>query len=119
MFRGTSLWTGLIAGGLYQLEDTKAYKNGEINKKDYAARTTTNVSSAVGIMAGVEYGAALGTAVLPGFGTIVGSVLGAVVGDRLGQFVGGQAGQWINKPSVDQQQFQQDPTSVQSTMYIQ
>ncbi|UOF92034.1 hypothetical protein LSG31_07325 [Fodinisporobacter ferrooxydans] len=92
MFRGASLWTGLIAGGLYQFEDAKSYNNGEIKKNDYAAKTTTNVVSAVGIMAGVEYGAIWGTALMPGIGTVVGSVVGAVVGDRLGQYVGGQAG---------------------------
>lgn len=92
MFRGGSLWTGLIVGGLYQFQDTKALKNGELEKQSYAAHTTTNVTSTLGIMAGVEYGGILGTAVLPGIGTVIGAALGAFAGDRLGQYVGDQVG---------------------------
>jgi outer membrane lipoprotein SlyB len=95
MFQGGSLWTGLIAGGIYQLGDTKAYQNGEIKKNDYAIKTASNVTSAVGVMAGVEYGALWGSALLPGIGTVAGGIVGGILGNQLGQYVGGQAGNAI------------------------
>lgn len=95
MFRGTTLWMGVISGGVSQLEDTRAFAVKEINAGQYAAHTTRNVTGAVGTMAGLEYGAVLGTILLPGVGTVAGAVLGAIVGDRLGRYVGSQAGQML------------------------
>lgn len=95
MFQGGSLWTGLIEGGIYQFNDTRALNNGEQNRQEYAKHTTKNVIGAVGTMAGVEYGALLGTTVMPGVGTVVGAVIGAAAGDRLGRLVGEQAGNAI------------------------
>jgi outer membrane lipoprotein SlyB len=43
-------------------------------------------------MAGIEYGAVLGTTIMPGVGTVVGSVVGGLLGDRLGRNVGQLAG---------------------------
>ncbi|MEW9670153.1 hypothetical protein [Ammoniphilus sp. 3BR4] len=87
-----SLWAGAISGGMSQWEDTKAYRSGHLTGNQYAAHTTKNVTGAVGIMAGIEYGAIMGTSLLPGIGTIVGSIVGGLLGDRLGRTVGMQAG---------------------------
>jgi outer membrane lipoprotein SlyB len=46
-------------------------------------------------MSGIEYGAILGTSIMPGFGTIVGSVVGGLLGDRVGRAVGYQTGNAI------------------------
>lgn len=95
MFRGVSLWTGILSGGVNQIQDTKSYNNGQMNRNDYAVHTAKNVTEAIGVMAGIEYGAILGTTMLPGIGTIAGSILGFFVGDRLGSYVGLQAGNII------------------------
>lgn len=90
--RGASLWAGIISGGIAQYQDTRAYKKGQITKSDYAAHTTKNVGGAVGIMAGIEYGAILGSSIMPGVGTVAGTIIGGLVGDRLGSMVGLQVG---------------------------
>jgi outer membrane lipoprotein SlyB len=95
MFRGTPLWMGVISGGISQVEDTRALAANQISARQYAANTTRNVTGAVGLMAGVEYGAVLGTSLLPGLGTVAGAMIGAVVGDRLGRYAGTQAGQLL------------------------
>jgi outer membrane lipoprotein SlyB len=101
MFQGASLWAGMLSGGLSQLKDTTAVTKGQMDKKEFAIQTTENVTSALGVMAGVEYGAVLGTTILPGIGTAVGAVLGGVLGDRVGRVVGHQAGNAIcNNPTV-------------------
>jgi phage-related tail protein len=92
MLKGGSLWAGVISGGMTQIQDTRNFTNGQIGKKEYALKTTGNVTGAFGLMAGVEYGAMLGTTLLPGVGTVVGSILGGLVGDRLGRRIGVQAG---------------------------
>jgi outer membrane lipoprotein SlyB len=91
-FSGGSLWGGLISGGLSQLQDTNALKEGQIDKKAYAVQTTENVTGAFGVMAGIEYGAILGTYIMPGVGTVLGSVVGGLLGDRVGRTVGHRAG---------------------------
>jgi outer membrane lipoprotein SlyB len=91
-FSGGSLWGGLISGGLSQLQDTNALKEGQIDKKTYAVQTTENVTGAFGVMAGIEYGAILGTSIMPGVGTVLGSVVGGLLGDRVGRTVGHRAG---------------------------
>ena len=97
MFQGGSLWAGLITGGMAQLQDTKNLQEGHMSKRAYTVQTAENVTGAVGIMAGVEYGAVLGTTLMPGVGTVVGAVLGGVLGDRVGRIVGGQAGGMLIK----------------------
>ncbi|WP_303801678.1 glycine zipper domain-containing protein [Alicyclobacillus macrosporangiidus] len=97
MFKGGSLWAGLIAGSVAQLQDTVALTNGKMRADDFAVSSTKNVTMALGTMAGVECGAILGTAVMPGFGTMLGSIIGGVVGDRLGHYVGLQAGNLLFK----------------------
>jgi outer membrane lipoprotein SlyB len=92
MFRGGSLWGGIISGGISQIQDTNAMIKGDLDKKEYAIQTTENVSGAFGVMAGVEYGAILGTSVMPGVGTIIGSLMGGLLGDKLGRMVGNQTG---------------------------
>jgi outer membrane lipoprotein SlyB len=92
MFRGGSLWGGIISGGISQLRDTNAMVKGRMDKQEYAVQTTENVTGALGVMAGMEYGALLGTAAMPGVGTIVGSIMGGLLGDKLGRMVGNQTG---------------------------
>jgi outer membrane lipoprotein SlyB len=90
--RGASIWAGIISGGIAQYQDTRAYNKGYITKNAYAAHTTKNVVGAVGIMAGIEYGAILGSSIMPGVGTVAGTIIGGLVGDRLGSMVGLQMG---------------------------
>lgn len=92
MFEGGSLWAGIITGSVAQIQDTMALTNGKMKSDEYAVSTTKNATMALGTMAGVEAGAVLGTAVMPGFGTMLGSILGGMVGDRVGAYVGLQAG---------------------------
>ena len=74
MFRGVSLWGGLISGAMAQLQDTQAIASGHMNKKEYAIQTSKNVTGSLGIMAGIEYGAILGSSIFPGAGTIIWSL---------------------------------------------
>lgn len=100
MFRGTSLWAGVISGGLSQWEDTRHLQSGSMSGMQYAANTTKNVGVALGVMAGIEYGAILGTSIFPGVGTVVGSVVGGLIGDRVGRTVGMQTGNLVFNNSV-------------------
>lgn len=95
MFRGTSFWTGVISGGVSQLQDTRALTSGQMNRGEYAANTTKNVTGAVGTMAGIEYGSILGTSIMPGVGTVAGAIIGAMAGDRLGRYVGWHTGNML------------------------
>lgn len=92
MFEGGSLWAGILTGTVAQLQDTFAFTNGKMKSNEYAVTTTKNATMALGTMAGVEAGAVLGSAVMPGFGTMIGSIVGGMVGDRVGAYVGTQAG---------------------------
>lgn len=92
MFSKGTLWAGAISGGVNQLRGSREYTNGKINANEYVAQTTTNVSETVGLMAGLEYGAILGSSLIPGVGSIVGTILGGILGDRLGNFIGMQLG---------------------------
>lgn len=95
MFQGGSLWAGLLTGAMSQVQDTKNLRSGQLSRNEYAVQTTENVTGAVGVMAGVEYGAILGTSVFPGVGTVVGSVVGGLLGDKLGRTIGTRAGSMI------------------------
>jgi outer membrane lipoprotein SlyB len=95
MFQGGSLLGGLVSGGIYQLQDTKSLTSGQMDKSQYAVQTTENVTGAIGVMAGIEYGAILGTSIMPGVGTVVGSVLGGLLGNSVGRKVGNQTGKMI------------------------
>ncbi len=94
--KGT-LWAGAISGGINQIKGSREYTSGKINANEYVAHTTINVSETVGLMAGLEYGAILGSALMPGFGSIVGTILGGIIGDRLGNVVGIQVGNALIK----------------------
>jgi outer membrane lipoprotein SlyB len=100
MFRGTTFWTGVISGGVSQFEDTRALASGRINGGQYAVHTTRNVTSAIGTMAGIEYGSILGTSILPGIGTVAGAVIGAMVGDCFGRYVGWHTGNLLFSPGA-------------------
>ncbi|GIM48086.1 hypothetical protein DNHGIG_36350 [Collibacillus ludicampi] len=95
MFRGGSLWAGILSGGVSQFMNTVALSRGQLNRSDYVRHTTENVTGALGIMAGVEYGAVLGSTLMPGIGTIAGSLIGGIVGDRVGRMVGEKTGNLI------------------------
>jgi outer membrane lipoprotein SlyB len=109
VFTGGSLWGGLVSGGLSQLQDTNALKQGQIDKKTYAVQTTENVTGAFGVMAGIEYGAIVGTSIRPGVGTVLGSVVGGLLGDRVGRTVGHRAGSSL----VNSRMMQNKPASAQ------
>ncbi len=95
MFSRNTWIIGAISGGVKQLKDSAAYGKKDVDGAQYASRTTQNLTEAFGLMAGLEYGAVLGSAVLPGIGTFAGTVLGAVVGERLGRSVGEEVGKSI------------------------
>jgi outer membrane lipoprotein SlyB len=100
--QNSSIWGGIITGGLSQLQDTNAYRKGEIAKQEFAIQTTQNVTGAVGVMAGLEYGAILGSMVIPGIGTIVGSMAGAILGDKLGRTLGQKtAASYLHRRSTE------------------
>ena len=87
-----SIWAGVLSGAIDQLKDTKAMTSGQMNKKEYAVNTTKNITGGVGVMAGIEYGAILGSSLLPGVGTFIGALIGSVVGNRVGNYAGSQVG---------------------------
>jgi outer membrane lipoprotein SlyB len=97
MYKGALFWSGVLSGGISQIEDTRSYMKGDLTTQDFGVHTTRNVTGAIGIMAGMEYGAMLGSAVLPGIGTIVGSILGFMVGNRVGSYAGHQVGNVVFK----------------------
>ncbi len=66
-----------------------------MHNKEYANLTTENVTGAFGVMAGIEYGAVLGSSFMPGVGTVLGAVVGGMLGDRLGRRAGTMAGTTI------------------------
>ncbi len=111
MFKGGSLWAGLISGAIAQIQDTVSLTSGKMETGDFAVNSTKNVTMALGTMAGVECGAMLGTVVMPGIGTMIGSILGGVVGDRLGATVGVQAGKLLFNAAG--RQAEQSPSMVQ------
>jgi outer membrane lipoprotein SlyB len=88
LFRSSSIWAGVISAGITQLQDTVSLSKGKMNRNRYAVNTAANLSGAVGLTAGVEYGALLGTMLFPGPGTVVGTIAGGLIGDRLGRWVG-------------------------------
>jgi phage tail tape-measure protein len=102
IFQGGSLLGGLISGGIYQLQDTKNLKSGQMDKSQYAVQTSENVTGALGVMAGIEYGAILGTSIFPGVGTVVGSICGGLLGNTVGRKVGNQAGKMLVNNRVTQ-----------------
>src|SRR5665647_318577 len=112
MFQGGSLWGGLISGGLSQIQDTNALKEGHINKKQYAIQTTENVTGAFGIMAGIEYGAVFGSSIMPGVGTVIGCVVGGLLGDRIGRNVGQLAGTSLVNSRVMKNAIEPQPESI-------
>jgi phage tail tape-measure protein len=92
MFSKGTLWAGAISGGINQIRGSREYTGGEITANEYVAHTTTNVSETIGLMAGLEYGAMLGSSLIPGVGSILGTIVGGILGDRLGNVVGRQVG---------------------------
>lgn len=92
MLQGGSLWAGVISGGITQFQDTQSLMKGQMEKGNYAVKTAGNVTGAMGVMAGIEYGALWGSALLPGVGTVLGAAVGGLLGDRVGRVVGQQAG---------------------------
>ncbi|SPF49534.1 conserved hypothetical protein [Candidatus Desulfosporosinus infrequens] len=102
MFSKSTLWAGAISGGITQIKGSRGYTSGRINANQYVAHTTTNVSETIGLMAGLEYGAILGSSLIPGVGSIIGTILGGILGDRLGNVVGTQVGNaLINQENLD------------------
>jgi outer membrane lipoprotein SlyB len=95
MFKGAPFWSGILSGGISQIEDVRSYMKGEIDRKDLTVYTMRNITGAVGIMAGMEYGALVGTMVFPGIGTFVGSVVGYIVGNRIGSTIGYKTGDFL------------------------
>jgi outer membrane lipoprotein SlyB len=99
LHRGT-VWAGVFAGAITQISDTLQYLNGKSNKKDYTIHTIGNVVSSLGVMAGIEYGALIGTAVFPGAGTVTGSILGGVIGEYLGRSIGHHTGNIVHRKQI-------------------
>jgi phage tail tape-measure protein len=97
---GGALWAGILTGAITQITDTIALMKGRMKKGEYAVESAGNISSALGVIAGIEYGATLGTTIFPGVGTAIGSVVGGLMGDRLGRFVGHKTGQIFYKSQV-------------------
>ncbi len=95
-----TIWTGAIFGALTQVSDTIKYMKGNINRREYSINTFGNVVSSLGLMAGIEYGAIIGSVVFPGAGTVAGSILGGFIGDYFGRHVGHHTGNIIHKEQI-------------------
>ncbi|MBP0725327.1 hypothetical protein J5Y03_09000 [Bacillus sp. RG28] len=107
MHKGFIVWSAAFSGGLTLIQDLILLKNGKINNRELGVHTTRNVTETVGAVAGIEYGAMLGTSLLPGVGTIVGGFVGYVVGSRVGQTVGNGASNILfpNKNDIRQLEY--------------
>jgi len=92
MFSKGTLLAGAISGGINQVKGSRKYTRGKISENEYVAHTTINISETIGLMAGFEYGAILGSALIPGVGSIIGTIVGGLLGNRLGNVVGIQVG---------------------------
>ena len=57
LYNGVPFWSGVVSSGLAQVDDTIALSRGQLDTKNYAIHTTSNVTCGIGIMAGLEYGA--------------------------------------------------------------
>ncbi|PTX59653.1 hypothetical protein C8P63_11188 [Melghirimyces profundicolus] len=93
----SSIWAGVLAGGVSQWQDTRLYMKGEMDSTRYTSKTVGNVTGATGLVFGVEYGALLGTLLLPGIGTTLGMMAGGMIGDRLGHWIGETATESFNR----------------------
>lgn len=111
MFSKGTLWAGAISGGVNQIRDARNFSAGKLKEEDYVVNTTTNVTETLGLMAGLEYGAMIGSSLLPGVGSIVGTILGGILGDRLGNVVGLQVGNSLFKQERTNGIFENNPRS--------
>lgn len=84
--------SGVLSGGLAQIEDTFSLVRGTITLKEYSRATTRNITGGFGFAAGLSFGAAIGSSILPGLGTIIGSLIGGLLGWQIGCQIGNQIG---------------------------
>lgn len=87
--------SGVLSGGLAQIEDTFSLVRGKLTLKEYSRATTKNVTGGFGFAAGLSFGATIGSSILPGWGTIIGSLIGGLFGWQIGCRLGIQIGQVI------------------------
>ncbi|MGM0878873.1 MAG: glycine zipper domain-containing protein [Bacillota bacterium] len=87
--------SGVLSGGLAQIEDTFSLVRGKLTWKEYSRSTTKNITGGFGFAAGLSFGAAIGSSILPGLGTIFGSFIGGLFGWQVGRQLGNQIGQVI------------------------
>lgn len=87
--------SGVLTGGLAQIEDTYSLIKGKISWKNYSIATTRNITGGFGFAAGLSFGASVGSSILPGLGTIIGSLLGGLLGWQIGSQIGNQIGHMV------------------------
>lgn len=81
----------LIEGGFFLYNLKTAYdqwNSDEISKEQFGRQVAHSVGAFGGSLLGRMAGAALGTAILPGWGTFAGNVVGGMVGGYIGSRVG-------------------------------
>ena len=103
-FNNGTIWVGIIAGGMAQSKTTSAFQNGLLTRSEYAAYTTKNITGTLGLMTGIEYGALIGTTLLPGAGTVLGTIIGGVLGNGLGNTIGLELGYRFFNNQIKKQQ---------------
>lgn len=74
--------------GVRQYLTHDAYKNGEIDQREYRRQSGGNVGSVGGGVGGACACAAIGSAIFPGVGTIIGGLLGGIFGSLGGESAG-------------------------------
>lgn len=87
--------SGVLSGGLAQIQDTFSLAKGELSWKQYNLATTRNITGGFGFAFGLSFGAALGSSILPGVGTFIGSLVGGLLGWQIGCQIGSQIGRVI------------------------
>ncbi|MBD1380930.1 glycine zipper domain-containing protein [Metabacillus arenae] len=87
--------SGVLTGGLSQIDDTFSLIRGKMNWRQYSKATTKNIAGGCGFAAGLSFGAAIGSSVLPGIGTLFGSLIGGLLGWQIGCQLGHQIGEVI------------------------
>src|SRR5436190_22298949 len=90
LFRSPLVVISAASLGVRIGKDAYRMRKGEIEKKEFRARTGTHLGSITGGMAGAAAGAAA-FSVVPGVGTVLGAFAGGMLGEAVGSKLGRRA----------------------------
>jgi len=103
LFRSPLVVLSAASLGVRIGKDVYKMRKGEIDSKEFRARTGTNFGSVTGGMAGAAAGAAA-FSVLPGVGTVLGAFAGGMLGEAVGSKLGRRAADRIEEAAYADKQ---------------